>query len=238
VLRPPQLAGAEATVHLFPSGVRTTTPCRGALNSRDFRGNAFVFFPTHTVTKICNDCLLLFVIVSMTDEHIVLVDENNNVLGTMPKPLAHNADTPLHRGFSLFLFNPKNELLLQQRSSKKKTWPGVWSNSCCGHPMLNESNVDAAHRRLKFELGMTASGIKEVAPYRYKFAYNGVVENEICPILVGYTQEEPNPNPEEVGAVRWVTWPAFLKEIKINPKSYSEWCVEEASILVKLSLAP
>ena len=164
-------------------------------------------------------------------EEVVLVDESNNVLGTAPKSSVHGTTTPLHRGFSLFLFNRKGQLLLQQRSHTKKTWPLVWSNSVCGHPGLNESNVDAAIRRLNFELGMSTVHIEEIAPYRYSFVRDGVMENEICPILAGFTDEEPVPNKDEVEAVRWIEWKEFLNEIEERPGTYSEWCEEEARIL-------
>jgi isopentenyl-diphosphate delta-isomerase len=164
-------------------------------------------------------------------EEVVLVSEENRVLGTMPKTLVHGATTPLHRGFSLFLFDRAGRLLLQQRSHTKKTWPLVWSNSVCGHPALDESNIDAAERRLSYELGMTATHIAEVSPYRYTFVRDGVMENEICPILVGFTQEEPKPNNDEVEAVRWVAWSLFCEEIRAKPGTYSEWCEEEVRIL-------
>lgn len=171
----------------------------------------------------------------MAEEVVVLVDKDNNVLGTMPKSEVHGKDTPLHRGFSCFLFNTEGKLLLQQRSHKKKTWPLVWSNSVCGHPALYESNVEAARRRLDVELGMKATHIEEVAPYRYTFVREGVMENEICPILVGFTEEEPKPNPEEVEATRWVDWSSFIEETKKPGGGYSEWCIEETAILAKNS---
>ena len=168
---------------------------------------------------------------SQSAEEVVLVDESNQVLCTMLKSSVHGATTPLHRGFSLFLFNRTGQLLLQQRSGSKKTWPLVWSNSVCGHPILDESNVDAAKRRLLYELGMQASHVEEVAPYRYSFIREGVMENEICPILIGFTDEEPKPNREEVEATRWMAWKDFLEEIKTKPGTYSEWCEEEAELL-------
>jgi isopentenyl-diphosphate delta-isomerase len=164
-------------------------------------------------------------------EEVVLVDEANHEIGTMPKSAVHGATTPLHRGFSLFLFDHTGRLLLQQRSHLKKTWPLVWSNSVCGHPGLNESNVDAAKRRLAYELGMEAEHIEEISPYRYTFVRYGVMENEICPILAGVIGKEPAINPDEVEAVRWVGWPAFLEELKNRPGFYSDWCEEEARIL-------
>lgn len=166
-------------------------------------------------------------------EEVVLVDENNHVLGTMPKADVHGKDTPLHRAFSSFIFNSRGELLLQQRSHKKKTWPLVWSNSCCGHPGLDETNVDAARRRIKDELGMEADTIEEVSPYRYSFTLDGVMENEICPILVGFTSSEPKINEDEVENTRWVDWNDFLDEIRYNRGVYSPWCIEEAEILEK-----
>jgi isopentenyl-diphosphate Delta-isomerase len=164
-------------------------------------------------------------------EEVVLVDEENNVLGTMPKSEVHGVSTPLHRGFSLFLFDRTRRLLLQQRSRTKKAWPLVWSNSVCGHPALNETNIQAAERRLAYELDMHATHIEEIAPYRYRFVRDGVMENEICPILIGFTEDEPRPNTEEVEATRWVKWSEFLKEIATKPGFYSEWCEEEARIL-------
>lgn len=164
-------------------------------------------------------------------ELVVLVDEENNILGTMPKSEVHWAFTPLHRAFSLFLFNPEKKLLLQQRSHVKKTWPLAWSNSCCGHPGLDEPNIVAAKRRLQDELGMTAKWIEEAAPYRYQFTKDGVMENENCPIHIGYTEDEPAINPDEVETIDWIGWADFLKEIQNNTNKYSPWCVEEAMIL-------
>jgi isopentenyl-diphosphate delta-isomerase len=170
----------------------------------------------------------------MSADEVVLVDEKNHILGTMPKAEAHQKKTPLHRAFSAFIFNKKGELLLQKRSHNKKTWPGVWSNSCCGHPVLGEDNVKAAKRRISEELGLKVKNIKEIAPYRYKFSKNGIMENEICPIIVVFLKSIPKKikfDKKEVGEVRWVDWGKFLQAIAENPKKYSPWCVEQAKIL-------
>ena len=168
------------------------------------------------------------------DEFVVLIDEQNNVIGTAPKDTVHTKDTPLHRGFSLFIFNSKKEILLTKRAEIKKTFPGVWTNTVCGHPGPDEPNIDAVKRRLKDELGINGVEIKEVAPYRYRFAdKNGTVENEICPILVGYTDSNPTPNSSEVSDWKWIPWETFLEEIKKDPSAYSPWSVEEARILEK-----
>jgi isopentenyl-diphosphate delta-isomerase len=169
---------------------------------------------------------------SIDREDVVLVDELNRTLGTMPKGSVHQATTPLHRAFSSFIFRASDrQLLIQQRSAKKHTWPLIWSNSCCGHPGPGESNVEAARRRLRVELGLVPMLLEEVAPYRYCFTRDGIMENEICPILVGIVDAEPVINPDEVEAVRWQDWKEFLVEIEHEAINYSEWCVEEAKIL-------
>lgn len=173
----------------------------------------------------------------MMEELVVLVDDHNNPIGTAAKDTVHTKDTPLHRAFSLFLFNSKNELLVTQRASTKKTFAGVWTNTLCGHPAPQENTADAAVRRLNEELGITGVQVKEVSPYRYTFAdKNGIVENEICPILVGYFDGNPTPKFGEVDAWKWMDWKQFLEEIKINPEPYSPWCVEEARLIHALKL--
>jgi isopentenyl-diphosphate delta-isomerase len=165
------------------------------------------------------------------NEHVVLVDECDVVLGTAPKLETHHAETPLHRGFSVFLFNGRGELLMQQRSRHKKTWPLVWSNSCCGHPMVGERVVAAGARRLEYELGITAVELSVVLPwYRYRYEMAGVVENEICPVMVGVTDAPAEPNPAEVESVRWVAWRDFLGLVELD-RSLSPWCRDEARLL-------
>ena len=169
-----------------------------------------------------------------TNDYVVLVNKQNKVLGTAFKLASHNQNTPLHRAFSLFLFNLKGELLLQQRSSRKKTWPLVWSNSCCGHPTLNESNINAAKRRLKFELGIDLKDFYEILPdFSYKAQRDGIVENEICPVIVAFTKIMPSINKDEVENVRWIKWNDFLMEIETKPGFYSIWSEQEAILLSK-----
>lgn len=168
------------------------------------------------------------------EDYVVLVDAQNTVLGVSPKLEAHNANTPLHRGFSVFLFSSKGELLLQQRSHTKKTFPLIWSNSVCGHPMLNESNTDAAKRRLSYELGISNVEIFEaISDYRYKVCTDNICENEICPVLVCFTNKKPAINKNEVEDLRWINWKDFLKETKDKDKKYSLWSKEEAKLLAK-----
>lgn len=171
-------------------------------------------------------------------ELVVLVDENNQVLGTEPKSSVHTTKTPLHRAFSIFLFNSRDELLVTQRAKSKKTFAGVWTNTACGHVGPNETTKEAATRRLDQELGYKLD-LREVAPYRYKFAdQNGIVENEICPIFVGLSDVKPHPHAGEVDAWKWVPWVEFLVEIRTNPVPYSPWCREEAEIIATGKLRP
>lgn len=166
-------------------------------------------------------------------EHVVLVDDANRTIGTMDKRDAHHGRTPLHRGFSIFLFDRSGRTLLQQRSYAKTTWPGVWSNACCGHPQLLEPTLDAMHRRLGEELGLAGVALHVVLPeYRYRCSRDGIVENEFCPVAVGVVDGLPRPNPDEVHALRWQAWDHFLDEIG-RENHYSEWSVEEARLLAR-----
>jgi isopentenyl-diphosphate delta-isomerase type 1 len=166
------------------------------------------------------------------DEMVVLVDENNTPLGTARKSETHNGDTMLHRAFSVFLFNANGEVLLQRRSYSKQTWPGVWSNSCCGHVMLNESTEQAAARRLDFELGLRNIELTMALPdYRYRAEKDGIVENEICPVLFGFTEAVPVLNPDEVAETEWKDWDVFLAELRAPDCEFSPWAIEEALLL-------
>lgn len=165
-------------------------------------------------------------------EYVVLVNERNKPIGKALKSSIHTSNTPLHRGFSVFLFNPRGQLLLQQRSRRKKTWPLTWSNTCCGHPMPGEKSVDAAQRRLWEELGLRNVRLWNMLPnFRYRAEQSGIVENEICPVFIGFSDTEPTPDKKEVKAVRWVPWNEVVREAKKGRARYSPWCVEEVILL-------
>lgn len=166
------------------------------------------------------------------DDVLVYVNEDRQPIATELKPLVHHSETQLHLAFSIFLFNSRGELLLQQRALSKKTWPGVWSNSCCGHVMLHEKTAAAARRRLKFELGMAGIDLHETLPdFRYRAEKDGVVENEICPVFVGFTDKPPRPNPDEVASIEWLAWDEFRRKARGPDGGISPWAVEEAELL-------
>lgn len=170
-------------------------------------------------------------------EYVVLVNAKNEAIGKALKSQVHTSTTPLHRGFSVFLFNTQGLILLQKRSLTKITWPGMWSNSCCGHPGPKEQTLDAAKRRLQEELGLTSVILHEVTlDYQYRVEYQGVVENEFCPLLVAFSEEMPQINTREIEAIRWVLWREFIAEIERAPKGYTPWCVDEARLLSSESL--
>ena len=171
---------------------------------------------------------------NMRSEMVVLVDEKDKPIGKMDKYEVHSKDTPLHRGFSMFVFDDDGKLLVQRRAMGKKTWPGTWSNSCCGHPMPGEAYEEAVKRRVKYELGIELLDLKKVSDYRYKFERGGVVENEICPVYMGKVDGVVRPNPEEVMEVAWLTWDEFNQELADNPGDmWSEWCREEAELVAE-----
>jgi len=170
----------------------------------------------------------------MIDELVVLVDDHNQMIGTCPKDIVHTGSTPLHRAFSVFLFDTEGEILLQQRSLSKKTWPLMWSNSCCGHPLPGEATEAAIRRRVALELGVkTIMNLTEVVPdFRYRAEREGIVENEICPVWIGTISREINQNPGEVAATKWVDWQSFVQEIQAFPEHYSEWAGWEVAALL------
>lgn len=166
----------------------------------------------------------------MAEELIVLVDEQGKPTGSAPKLASHHAQTPLHLAFSCYIFNNQGQFLLTRRAASKKVWPGVWTNSVCGHPAPEEKITDAINRRLEFELGLPpADNLEVVLPdYRYRTEpFKGIIENEICPVHTGVLDARPRPNPEEVDDFKWVGWPDLLDDINRDPAPYSFWMLDQ-----------
>ena len=164
------------------------------------------------------------------DEKIILVDEGANPIGIAKKLDSHHSNTPLHLAFSCYIFNNNNQLLITQRAKSKKVWPGVWTNSVCGHPAPEEKMIDAIKRRIDYELGMSAENFKLIVPdYRYKTPpFNGIIENEICPVYVATAKSQPRPNKEEVENYDWINWEEYTNKLnKDKNNKFSWWCKDQ-----------
>jgi isopentenyl-diphosphate delta-isomerase len=156
------------------------------------------------------------------ENYVILVDKNDNPIGEMEKIEAHEKGL-LHRAFSVFIYNKKNELMLQQRALTKYHTPGLWTNTCCSHQKVGESNVEAGQRRLMEEMGFTVP-LEEKMSFTYKAPFdNGLTEHEFDHILVGYYNDEPNPNPDEVESWKWESLDNIQKDIADNPGRYTAW---------------
>lgn len=161
----------------------------------------------------------------MTLEQVVLVDEAGAAIGTADKIAVHSAETPLHLAFSCHVYSPSGQVLVTRRALGKLTWPGVWTNSFCGHPAPGESLEEAIARRALYELGITVSDLEVVLPdFRYRAVdASGIVENEICPVYRATTRDAVAPNPDEVAEFEWVD-PAALHDAAVAaPYAFSPW---------------
>ncbi len=155
-------------------------------------------------------------------ESVILVDEHDNMIGTMPKMEAHLLGK-LHRAFSVFVFNSKGQLLLQQRAADKYHSGGKWTNTCCSHPRLGEQTFNAAHRRLHEEMGMECKLV-----YGFNFTYhaelgNGISENEYDHVFFGISDLLPVPDPVEVATCKYVDMQTLANDIESDPGIYTEW---------------
>lgn len=156
------------------------------------------------------------------EEQVVLVDRNDNQIGLMPKMEAHEKAL-LHRAFSVFIFNKKGELMLQQRAAHKYHSPMLWTNTCCSHQRNGESNLEAGVRRLEEEMGFKTD-LKEVFSFIYKAPFdNGLTEHELDHVLIGYFDDEAVINKEEVEDYKWMLLEDVKIDIEKNPSLYTEW---------------
>lgn len=175
-------------------------------------------------------------------ERVVLVDPAGAPIGEADKATVHNTNTPFHLAFSCYVFNESGQLLLTRRALSKLTWPGVWSNSFCGHPAPGEPFEDAIARRAAFELGIELAAIQvELPEFTYRAVdASGVVEHEFCPVFNARIIGEPKPNPAEVMEFAWVDF-AELTEAALNvPQLLSPWAVLQLPLLqdVRRAKAP
>ena len=162
-------------------------------------------------------------VVSFEAEPLILVDASDREIGNASKAACHNDHGILHRAFSLFVFNERGELLLQQRSPGKRLWPGYWSNSCCSHPRQGEDLREATQRRLQQELGLRCA-----LRYLYKFEYQADygqlgAEHELCSIYMGRTSAPVRANRNEVAAWRYVSPAELDREMAEYPERFTPW---------------
>lgn len=155
-------------------------------------------------------------------EYVILVDENDHPIGTMEKQAAHV--TPhLHRAFSIFIFNSKGELLMQQRALSKYHSPGLWTNTCCSHPRDGETLAEATSRRLLEEMGMTCD-MHEVYTFIYKAPVGqGLTEHEFDHVWIGQSDAIPQINRDEVESWKYMSLSELFEDIKEHPELYTEW---------------
>ena len=167
-----------------------------------------------------------------TEELVVLVDEHGQELGAAAKATVHHQTTPLHLGFSCYVFDADGRVLMTRRALSKRTWPGVWTNSFCGHPGPGERTVDAVRRRAHQELGLAIDSIVCVLPdYRYRaVAADGTVENELCPVFRATAAGPVRPATDEVMDHTWVPWRDLRAAAELR-WAISPWAVEQVPLL-------
>ena len=167
----------------------------------------------------------------MAGEHVILLDEQNKPSGMLEKYVAHTFNTPLHLAFSCWIFNDQGQLLVTRRSLHKKAWPGVWTNSVCGHPQSGETTEDAVIRRARFELSADITALASVyADFRYCATDpNGIMENEVCPVYAAQLISQLQPNADEVMDYQWSNLEDVLSGIDATPWAFSPWMVMQAS---------
>ena len=158
----------------------------------------------------------------MREEEVILVNELDEQIGLMPKLEAHQKAI-LHRAFSVFILNKNNEIMLQQRAHQKYHSPLLWTNTCCSHQRSGETNIEAGSRRLFEEMGFKVE-LKELFHFIYKAPFdNGLTEHELDHVMIGYFDENPTINPEEVEDWKWMKIEAVKADMSLNPEIYTVW---------------
>lgn len=156
------------------------------------------------------------------EDLVILVDQNDNQVGVMEKMQAH-VDAVLHRAFSVFIFNSKGKLMLQQRAFTKYHSPGLWSNTCCSHPRPGEKTEEAAHRRMREEMGFDCD-FTEAFSFVYKAPFtNELTEHEYDHVFIGISDELPVLNTDEAEAYKMVTLDDIRKEMDEDPEKFTVW---------------
>lgn len=162
--------------------------------------------------------------------HVVMLSETGEPIGTQSKAQVHTTDTALHLAFSCHLINDQGQVLVTRRALSKLTWPGVWTNSFCGHPQPGENPLEAVRRHARHELGCQIENLEIQLPnFRYRAVdASGIVENEICPVHTARIVGELAPNPEEVMDFQWVDPQELARAVAATPWAFSPWLVEQS----------
>ena len=167
-------------------------------------------------------------------ELVVLVDDVGRPIGTAEKATVHGAVTPRHLAFSLYGFDVAGRLLVTRRARDKATFPGVVTNTCCGHPAPGEDPADAVRRRVRHELGLDVTDLRLVLPdFSYRASAGGIEEHELCPVFVGTLVGEPAPRPDEVDSCAWWAWPDFVVAAADPASEVSPWARLQAPLLAR-----
>ena len=168
-------------------------------------------------------------------ELVVLVNPEGTPVGTQEKSTVHSTETPLHLAFSTHVFNAAGQLLVTRRALGKLTWPGVWTNSFCGHPGPGEATEDAVLRRAERELGLKLKREQltlRLPDFRYRAVdASGIVEHEICPVYTAVTDTDPVPAEDEVMDWQWTDPLALAESVRLTPWAFSPWLVLQLPLL-------
>lgn len=171
----------------------------------------------------------------MSDDEVVLLTEDGRCRGVAPKSVVHHAGTPLHLAFSFYGFARTGQLLVTRRASAKRTWPGVWTNTCCGHPRPGEELEAAVRRRVHEELGVDVVRLWLALPtFEYRATMDdGTVENEVCPVFVGVVDGHATPDEDEVDLVLRLSWDRFCYLVEAESHRFSPWTRMQVPLLQK-----
>jgi isopentenyl-diphosphate delta-isomerase len=166
-------------------------------------------------------------------EQVVLLTPDGTPCGVADKASVHGEVTPYHLAFSCYVFDAAGRLLVTRRALDKLTWPGVWTNSCCGHPGPGEAPADAVVRRLAQELGLVPDRLTLALPdFSYRASFGGVEEYELCPVFLARVDADPVPDPTEVAAARWEPWEEFAAAATAADSTISPWAQEQVRALL------
>ncbi|POS02167.1 isopentenyl-diphosphate delta-isomerase [Flavobacterium croceum DSM 17960] len=158
----------------------------------------------------------------MKEEQVILVTPQDEPIGLMNKIEAHEKAL-LHRAFSVFVLNAKGEVMLQQRAHHKYHSPLLWTNTCCSHQRAGETNIEAGKRRLQEEMGFETD-LKELFHFIYKAPFdNGLTEHELDHVMIGYYNDEPEINTDEVESWKWMSIEDIKQDMKAQPDIYTVW---------------